>query len=51
MIRILLMSFVSHGQNNPDNSLPVTAGRQAAFNNQNQAVKLKWYSGIAVNAP
>ena len=38
------------GQNNPYNILPVTAERQAAFANQNQAVKLKWYSGIAVNA-
>lgn len=37
-------------QNNPYNILPVTAERQAAFANQNQAVKLKWYSGIAVNA-
>ena len=38
------------GQNNPYNILPVTAERQAAFANQNQAVKRKWYSGIAVNA-
>lgn len=38
------------GQNNPYNILPVTVERQAAFANQNQAVKLKWYSGIAVNA-
>ena len=38
------------GQNNPYNILPVTAERQAAFANQNQAVKRKWYSGIAINA-
>lgn len=38
------------GENNPYNILPVTPERQAAFNNQNQTVKLKWYSGIAVNA-
>ena len=38
------------GQNNPYNILPVTAERQAAFANKNQAVKRKWYSGIAVNA-
>ena len=38
------------GQNNPYNILPVTAERQAAFANQNQTVKRKWYSGIAVNA-
>lgn len=38
------------GQNNPYNILPVTPERQAAFNNQNQTVKLKWYSGIAINA-
>lgn len=38
------------GTNNPYNILPVTAERQAAFNNQNQTVKLKWYSGIAINA-
>ena len=38
------------GQNNPYNILPVTPERQAAFANQNKAVKLKWYSGIAVNA-
>ena len=38
------------GQNNPYNILPVTAERQAAFANQNQAVKLKWYSGMAINA-
>ncbi|OLF39380.1 hypothetical protein BTV98_02990 [Psychrobacter sp. Cmf 22.2] len=39
-----------NGQNNPYNILPVTPERQAAFNNENQTVKLKWYSGIAVNA-
>ncbi|MGP5210120.1 hypothetical protein ACTXJ5_04930 [Psychrobacter alimentarius] len=38
------------GQNNPYNILPVTAERQAAFANQNKAVKRKWYSGIAINA-
>ena len=38
------------GQNNPYNILPVTAERQAAFAKQNQAVKLKWYSGMAINA-
>ena len=38
------------GTNNPYNILPVTPERQAAFNNQNQTVKLKWYSGIAINA-
>ncbi|MGM8908695.1 hypothetical protein ACS8FB_01055 [Psychrobacter sp. 1U1] len=38
------------GQNNPYNILPVTPERQAAFNNENQTVKLKWYSGIAINA-
>lgn len=38
------------GTNNPYNILPVTAERQAAFANQNQTVKRKWYSGIAVNA-
>ena len=38
------------GENNPYNILPVTAERQAAFVNENQTVKLKWYSGIAVNA-
>ncbi|HCI75240.1 MULTISPECIES: hypothetical protein [unclassified Psychrobacter] len=38
------------GQNNPYNILPVTAERQAAFANQNQAVKRKWYSGMAINA-
>ncbi|MEN2750595.1 hypothetical protein AAIR29_03000 [Psychrobacter sp. FBL11] len=38
------------GQNNPYNILPVTPERQAAFDNENQTVKLKWYSGIAVNA-
>ena len=38
------------GQNNPYNILPVTPERQAAFANQNKTVKLKWYSGIAVNA-
>lgn len=38
------------GQNNPYNILPVTVERQAAFNKQNQTVKLKWYSGIAINA-
>src|SRR5690606_34597190 len=38
------------GQNNPYNILPVTAERQAAFANQNQAVKRKWYSGIAIKA-
>lgn len=38
------------GENNPYNILPVTAERQAAFNKQNQTVKLKWYSGIAINA-
>ena len=38
------------GKNNPYNVLPVTAERQAAFNNKNAKVKLKWYSGIAVNA-
>lgn len=38
------------GENNPYNILPITAERQAAFVNQNQAVKKKWYSGIAVNA-
>lgn len=37
------------GINNPYNILPVTAERQAAFVNQNEAVKWKWYSGIAVN--
>ncbi|MBH0065271.1 hypothetical protein [Psychrobacter sp. SZ93C1] len=37
------------GKNNPYNVLPVTAERQAAFNNKNAKVKLKWYSGIAVN--
>jgi len=38
------------GENNPYNILPVTAERQAAFANQNPAVKRKWYSGIAINA-
>jgi len=38
------------GKNNPYNILPVTAERQAAFANQNKAVKRKWYSGIAINA-
>lgn len=38
------------GENNPYNILPVTAERQAAFANQNQKVKQKWYSGIAINA-
>ncbi len=38
------------GEHNPYNILPVTAERQAAFANQNQTVKRKWYSGIAVNA-
>ena len=38
------------GQNNPYNILPVTLERQAAFAKQNQAVKLKWYSGMAINA-
>lgn len=38
------------GKNNPYNILPVTPERQAAFVNENQTVKLKWYSGIAVNA-
>ncbi|WP_157824042.1 DUF6708 domain-containing protein [Psychrobacter sp. Sarcosine-3u-12] len=38
------------GQNNPYNILPVTAERQAAFANKNKAVKLKWYSGMAINA-
>ncbi|MGP9493591.1 hypothetical protein, partial [Psychrobacter sp. AOP7-B1-24] len=38
------------GKNNPYNVLPVTAERQAAFDNENTKVKLKWYSGIAVNA-
>ncbi|WP_201595114.1 DUF6708 domain-containing protein [Psychrobacter vallis] len=38
------------GKNNPYNILPVTAERQAAFANQNQKVKQKWYSGIAINA-
>jgi hypothetical protein len=38
------------GENNPYNILPVTAERQAAFDNENQAVKRKWYSGIAINA-
>ena len=38
------------GKNNPYNVLPVTAARQAAFDNKNTKVKLKWYSGIAVNA-
>ena len=38
------------GKNNPYNMLPVTAERQAAFDNKNIKVKLKWYSGIAVNA-
>ena len=38
------------GKNNPYNVLPVTAERQAAFDNKNTKVKLKWYSGIAVNA-
>ncbi|MGP4971369.1 hypothetical protein [Psychrobacter aquimaris] len=37
------------GINNPYNILPVTAERKAAFDNQNEAVKWKWYSGIAVN--
>ncbi|CAN6961030.1 DUF6708 domain-containing protein [Psychrobacter okhotskensis] len=39
-----------NGQHNPYNILPVTAERQAAFANQNQAVKRKWYSGMAINA-
>ncbi|WP_192992657.1 hypothetical protein [Psychrobacter sp. FME61] len=38
------------GKDNPYNVLPVTAERQAAFDNKNTKVKLKWYSGIAVNA-
>lgn len=38
------------GQNNPYNILPVTPERQAAFANQNKTVKLKWYSGMAINA-
>lgn len=38
------------GENNPYNILPVTAERQAAFANENQAVKRKWYSGMAINA-
>ncbi len=38
------------GHNNPYNILPVTPERHAAFANQNQAVKRKWYSGIAINA-
>lgn len=38
------------GENNPYNILPVTAERQAAFANENQAVERKWYSGIAINA-
>lgn len=38
------------GHNNPYNILPVTAERQAAFANENQAVKRKWYSGIVINA-
>ena len=38
------------GENNPYNILPVTAERQAAFANQNQKVKQKWYTGIAINA-
>ena len=38
------------GKNNPYNVLPVTAARQAAFDNKNAKVKLKWYSGIGVNA-
>lgn len=38
------------GESNPYNILPVTAERQAAFANQNQTVKQKWYSGIAINA-
>lgn len=38
------------GENNPYNILPVTAERQAAFANQNQKVKQKWYSGVAINA-
>ena len=38
------------GKNNPYNILPVTAERQAAFANQNKAVKRKWYSGMAINA-
>ena len=38
------------GKDNPYNILPVTAERQTAFDNKNTKVKLKWYSGIAVNA-
>ena len=38
------------GKDNLYNVLPVTAERQAAFDNKNSKVKLKWYSGIAVNA-
>lgn len=38
------------GESNPYNILPVTAERQAAFANQNQKVKQKWYSGMAINA-
>ncbi|MGP9687779.1 hypothetical protein ACT3TH_01295 [Psychrobacter sp. AOP22-C1-C5] len=38
------------GENNPYNILPITVERQAAFANENQAVKRKWYSGIVINA-
>ena len=42
--------FMWDGEKNPYNILPVTAERQTAFANQNQKVKQKWYSGIAINA-
>ncbi|WP_025668433.1 MULTISPECIES: hypothetical protein [Psychrobacter] len=37
------------GEHNPYNILPVTEERKAAFNNQNRKMKIKWYSGIAIN--
>ncbi|MGP5223143.1 hypothetical protein ACTXMF_12850 [Psychrobacter celer] len=37
------------GEHNPYNILPVTEERIAAFNNQNRKMKIKWYSGIAIN--
>ncbi|WP_227429317.1 hypothetical protein [Psychrobacter sp. I-STPA6b] len=38
-----------NGENNPYNIIPVTAERQLAFANQNQSVKNRWYTGIAIN--
>ncbi|WP_227429316.1 DUF6708 domain-containing protein [Psychrobacter sp. I-STPA6b] len=38
-----------NGENNPYNIIPVTPERQLAFANQNQSVKNRWYTGIAIN--